>query len=138
MKQKCTVKLTDVQLEEGERQVVELTAQGRFEWSEGTYSLRFEEMFDEGVRSETTVTALRPGCVTVVHRGDITTDLTVELGKRHVSHYITPYCELMIGIDALAIEDNMTEQGGSLKLRYSIDYFAAAAAMKEITIEVIL
>ena len=138
MKQKCTVKLTDVQIDGGERQVVELTTQGRFDWSEGAYSLRFEEMFDENVRSQTTVSRVAPGCVTVVHRGDITTDLTVELGRRHVSHYVTPYGELMIGIDALSIEDSMTEQGGTLKLTYSIDYFAAAAALKEITIEVTL
>ena len=83
MKKKCTVRLTDIQIEDGERQAVEITTQGVYEWREDGYSLRFEEYFDEDVRSMTTIRSSRRGCVTVIHRGDITTELTVELGKRH-------------------------------------------------------
>lgn len=138
MKKKCTVRLTDIQIEEGERQTVEITTQGVYEWSGDGYALRFEELFDDGVRSMTTVRSGGKGCVTVIHRGDITTELTVELGKRHNCHYITPYGELLIGVDAVEIEDALTEYGGTLKMIYSIDYYGAAAAMKEITIEITL
>ena len=64
--------------------------------------------------------------------------LTVELGKRHNSHYVTPYGELMIGIDAVSIENGLTENGGTLRMAYSIDYYAAVAATKEITIDIII
>ena len=136
MKKKCTVKLTDIQIEEGERQAVEITTQGVYEWTSEGYSLRFEELFDEGVRSMTTIRSDRDGCVTVIHRGDITTELTVEMGKRHNCHYNTPYGELLIGIDAIEIADELTENGGTLKMIYSIDYYAAVAATKEITVEI--
>ena len=138
MKKKCTVRLTDIQIEDGERQAVEITTQGVYEWREDGYSLRFEEYFDEDVRSMTTIRSSRRGCVTVIHRGDITTELTVELGKRHNCHYVTPYGELLIGIDAVEIEDGLTETGGTLKMIYSIDYYAAVAAMKEITLQITL
>lgn len=138
MKRKCTVKLTDIQIEEGERQAVEITTQGTYEWTGEGYAIRFEELFDEGVRSMTTIRSRRDGCVTVVHRGDITTELTVELGKRHNCHYVTPYGELLIGIDAIELIDELTETGGTLKMTYSIDYYAAVAAMKEITLTIIL
>ena len=138
MKKKCTVRLTDIQIEDGERQAVEITTQGVYEWRKDGYSLRFEEYFDEGVRSMTTIRSSRRGCVTVIHRGDITTELTVELGKRHNCHYVTPYGELLIGIDAVEIEDGLTETGGTLKMIYSIDYYAAVAAMKEITLQITL
>ena len=137
MKQKCTVKVTDIQIQDGEKQSVEITTQGSFFWNKGRWLLRFEEFFDEDIRSETTVSFKSTGCVTIVHRGDITTELTVELGKRHNSHYVTPYGELMIGIDALSIENGLTENGGTLRMAYSIDYYAAVAATKEITIEII-
>ena len=136
MKQKCTVKLTDVQLEEGEKQTVEITTQGAFWWNDGRWLLRFEEFFDEDIRSETTVSFKSTGCVSIVHRGDITTELTVELGRRHNSHYLTPYGELMLGVDALEIDNRVDERGGTLRLVYAIDYYAAAAATKEITIEI--
>lgn len=138
MKKKCTVKLTDIQIEEGERQAVEITTQGTYEWTDEGYTVRFEELFDEGVRSMTTVRSCGGDCVTVVHSGDITTELTVELGKRHNCHYVTPYGELLIGIDAVEITDELTETGGTLKMIYSIDYYAAVAAMKEITLTIIL
>ncbi len=136
MKKKCTVKLTDVQLEEGEKQSVEITTQGVFYWNDGRWLLRFEEYFDEDIRSETTVSFKESGCVSIVHRGDITTELTVEMGKRHNSHYATPYGELMIGIDAVEIDSRVAENGGTLHLIYAIDYYAAVAATKEITIEI--
>ena len=138
MKKKCTVRLTDIQMEEDERRTVEITTQGVYEWREDGYSLRFEELFDEGVRSMTTIRSSGNGCVTVIHRGDVTTELTVELGKRHNCHYVTPYGELLIGIDAVEIEEQLNENGGTLKLIYSIDYYAAVAAMKEITVEITL
>ena len=138
MKKKCTVRLTDHQIEDGEKQSVEIITQGVYEWRAGGYSLRFEELFDEGISSETTVSSCGPGCVTVVHRGDITTELTVELGKRHHCHYATPYGEMMLGIDAMELEDRLTENGGTLRMVYSIDYYASVAAVKEINIEVIL
>ena len=136
MKQKCTVKLTDTQIQDGEKQSVEITTQGSFFWNKGRWLLRFEEFFDEDIRSETTVSAKSEACVTIVHTGDITTELTVELGKRHNSHYLTPYGELMIGIDAVEIDNRVTEYGGALRLVYSIDYYSSVAAVKEINIEI--
>ena len=136
MKQKCTVKLTDIQVQDGEKQSVEITTQGSFFWNKGHWLLRFEEFFDEDIRSETTVTVKAKDCVAIVHSGDITTELTVELGKRHNSHYLTPYGELMIGIDAVEIDDRVTEYGGTLRLVYSIDYYSSVAAVKEINIEI--
>lgn len=138
MKKNCTVRLTDIQIEEDDRQAVEITTQGEYEWTGEGYSLRFEELFDEGVRSMTTIRSCGNGCVTILHRGDVTTELTVELGKRHNCHYFTPYGELLIGIDAVEIVDELNENGGRLKMLYSIDYYAAVAAMKEITVEITL
>ena len=138
MKQKCTVKLTDTQIQDGEKQCVEITTQGSFFWNKGRWLLRFEEFFDEDIRSETTVSAKSEECVSIIHNGDITTELTVETGKRHNSHYVTPYGELMIGIDAIEIDNRVTEYGGTLRLVYSIDYYAAVAAVKEINIEITL
>ena len=136
MKQKCTVKLTDIQIQDGEKECVEITTQGSFFWNRGRWLLRFEELFDEDIKSETTVSVKSENCVAVLHTGDITTELTVELGKRHNSHYVTPYGELMIGVDAIEIDNRVTEYGGTLKLIYSIDYYAAVAAVKEIMIEI--
>ena len=136
MKKKCTVKLTDVQIQNEGRQCVEITTQGAFFWNGGRWTLRFTSQFDEDIKSETTVAMLSESCVTVLHSGDMTTELTVEKGKRHNSHYITPYGELMIGIDALEIESSVTETGGTLRLLYSVDCYAAVEALKEITIEI--
>ena len=136
MKKECTVKLTDVQYEDGERQSIELTTKGTFRGTAGDYELEFDEIFDEDIRSHTVITARKGRCVSVVRQGDITTELTVELGKRHNCHYFTPYGELMLGISASEIEDTVDENGSLLKLVYTIDYYTNVAALKEMLIEI--
>ena len=136
MKKECTVKITDIQYDDGEKESIEITTKGTFEGEAGNYKLSFDEIFDTDMRSHTVVSVKNGDCVTIVRQGDITTELTVERGKRHNCHYLTPYGEMMLGISANQIEDGITENGGVLKLVYLIDYYTNVAALKEMLLEV--
>ena len=135
MLKKCTIKITEVQHEDDE-QAIEITTSGTFRGEKGNYVLRFDEVFAEDIKSKTVISVYNSSCVSIVRHGDITTEITVEMGVRHNCHYMTPYGEMLLGIHAEAVEDDVTEQGGRLRLLYTVDYYANVEAVKEMIIDV--
>lgn len=138
MLKKCTIKITETDHGDGEEkpQSIEITTEGVFRGTAGDYTLRFDEIFAEDIRSHTVITVRGGKWVGIVRHGDITTEITVELGQRHNCHYATPYGEFMIGIHAESVEDSVTENGGKLRLVYTVDYYANVETVKEMEIEV--
>lgn len=137
MLKKCTVKITEVRHDdEDDGQAIEITTSGTFRGEPGNYVLRFDEIFAEDIKSKTVITVRHGNCVSIVRHGDITTELTVELGQRHNCHYMTPYGEMMLGIHAECVEDGITAEGGRLRIVYTVDYYANVEAIKEMIIDV--
>ena len=60
--------------------------------------------------------------VTVSRIGPVTTNLTMERGKRHHCRYETEYGTLLMGVFAETVETDMTEHGGELRFLYTIDF----------------
>lgn len=135
MLRKCTIKITEVQHEDDEK-AIEITTTGTYRGQKGNYVLRFDEIFAEDIKSKTVISVYNSSCVSIVRHGDITTEITVEMGVRHNCHYMTPYGEMLLGIHAEAVEDNVTEEGGRLRLVYTVDYYANVEAVKEMIIDV--
>ena len=68
--------------------------------------------------------------------GDYSTQMIMEREKRHSCHYNTPMGEMVMGVFARRIESDMTEDGGSLLLDYTIDINADFASINELKITV--
>lgn len=138
MKKERMIKITDVQTYEGtgEQDRVEITARGVFNGGADNYSLSYDEYFAEDMKSHTVLTVKDGTCVSVLRTGDVVTELQLELGKRHICLYSTPYGEMNIGIYAKEIESSITQKGGTLKLHYTIDYNGVLSSTKQMLIEV--
>ena len=132
------IKITDTQtdIESGEQDSVEVTVRGTLCGEGGDYVLNFDEIFAEGMQSHTVLTVQHGSCVSIVRSGDVITELQLELGKRHICLYSTPYGDMNIGIYAKEINSDMTAEGGTLRLEYTIDYNGALTARKQMQIEV--
>ncbi len=100
------------------------------------YTLHFSEMLDDEYTCDTRMHVKKRCCVSIVRTGAYNSEMIIEAGRRHNSHYATPYGEFMIGIFAKAVESDVGLRGGKLKLHYTIDFFGGHAAEKLLTIEV--
>ncbi len=132
------IKITDIQTDEetGEQEAVEITTRGTLKGDESSYVLNFDEFFAEDMKSHTVLTVKDKTCVSIVRTGDVVTELQLELGKRHICLYSTPYGDMNIGIFAKEIESLITPKGGTLSLCYTVDYSGALTATKKMLIEV--
>ncbi len=132
------IKITDIQtdIESGEQDAVEVTTRGTLDGGGKDYVLNFDEIFAEGMKSHTVLTVQNGNCVSIVRSGDVITELQLELGKRHICLYSTPYGDMNIGIYAKEIDSDMTSDGGTLSLEYTIDFNGALTSRKQMLIEV--
>lgn len=138
MKKERFIKITDIQtdVESGESESVEITTRGTFRGTSDDYVLNFDEIFAEDMRSHTVLSAKNGSCVSILRTGDVITELQLELGKRHVCLYSTPYGDMNIGIYTRGIDNRMTPDGGTLSLEYTVDYNGALTTRKQMLIEV--
>lgn len=132
------IKITDIQtdVESGETDSVEVTTRGTLDGEGGDYVLNFDEIFAEDMQSHTVLTVQHGNCVSIVRSGDVMTELQLELGKRHICLYSTPYGDMNIGIYARTINSEMTSEGGRLDLEYTVDYNGTLTTRKQMVIEV--
>jgi uncharacterized beta-barrel protein YwiB (DUF1934 family) len=63
-------------------------------------------------------------------------DFVIEKGKKHYCHYNTPYGPLVLGIYTHAIENGLTDDGGNLYLKYTIDVNSRYVSDNEIFLSV--
>ena len=105
-------------------------------WMEGrlvTNSHRVELVYEEGELSgmEGSVTSIgferdRPGLVSMMRSGPVSTAMIFEENKRHFSVYDTPFSSFQICVRALRVE-NALLSAGHLALEYQIEIHGAQA-----------
>ena len=100
------------------------------------YTLVFSEMIDDEHGCETRMTVKKRSCVSIVRTGAYNSEMIIEAGRRHNSHYVTPYGEFMIGIFGKSVDSTVEMSGGKLKMNYTIDFFGGHAAEKVLIIDV--
>ena len=74
--------------------------------------------------------------VTMTRSGKAISSLFIEKGKKHHCHYGTEYGEMLLGISASRIVNNMTEDGGDMYFKYTIDVNSALVSENEIYLNV--
>lgn len=109
------------QLVEGEKEVIEMTTVADFKGTENDYYITYSD--DDGeLKGCTTTLHVEDGrLITICREGGYDSHIIVEKNSRHVSHHQTPYGSFAMGVSALDIESNMTENGGSLNFKYCTD-----------------
>ena len=75
-------------------------------------------------------------CVTLIKNGENRTKLILEKGKRHHCCYNTEIGCLMIGVFTDKITSNFSDEGGELKVNYSLDVNSNLASINEISVKI--
>lgn len=136
MKQQIQLKLRSVLYADEERTETELLTEGTMEQTDGKFILSYEDSDATGFEgATTTITAENDSVVSIVRTGTANSNLVIETGKKHHCLYGTPYGDITVGVFTHKIENDLSENGGKLYLKYTIDVNSAYMSDNEIYIE---
>ena len=138
MKKDVMIKIIGRQFVAGEEDSVELTTTGSYYRRNSDYFIRYEESEATGYKGAyTTVKVDGDGSrVTMLRSGPNRSQLIVEDGVRHQCCYDVGLGPMMIGISGEGVASTLTDGGGDLKFRYSMDIETAVASEHEVSINV--
>lgn len=131
---KKTITILSRQFCEGTEEKMNLTSQGTLRRLHNQWMLQYcETLGDQTV--ETTVTV--NGTVAQIRRSGVwETCLHLEQDKRNTCLYRTPYGECPMGVYCKTVCADLSEQGGSILLRYTLDLGGTNATEHEIYITI--
>ena len=136
MTEERLLRIKDVSSDGVDTDTVEMETTCRYYGDDLNYTIEFEELFAEDMKS-TTVLRVRDGkCAHLLRRGSINTELIIEKGVRHNCAYSTPYGELMVGITATDFESRKMGTLLRLKMNYTVDFYGDINQTKEMTVTV--
>ncbi len=130
------IKINDRHLQDGEEYSCELTTSGSFEVTENGCIVNYIETDEEMTNCNTKLTVDGSQRITMTRTGKYNTEMVIEKDRRHLCCYTTPYGELMMGIHAKMILNEIGENGGTLKFAYTIDFNNTPASENELEITV--
>lgn len=136
MIQERTLKITDVSTDGETTEKTEMATTCRYFGTPDNYTVEFDEIFAEDIKSRTVLRVKDGNCAHLLRRGDINTELIIENGIRHNCAYSTPYGELLVGITASDFISSPRENGLYLRMNYTVDFYGEVNQRKEMTLEV--
>lgn len=139
MKEKINVNivLRSVQRNEEDENETELRTEGTYMKKDDEWHVIYEESEATGFEGSTTdITVKGNRLVSIVRTGTANSNLMIETGKKHYTLYETPFGDITVGIFTHKIESHLTENGGQLYLRYTLDANASFLSDNEIFLEI--
>lgn len=130
------IHITDRHVQDGEEFECELTTSGSYELTENGCRVNYSETDEELTDCITALDVEGTQKISMTRIGKYNTEMIIEKDRRHTCFYATPYGELMMGIYAQSIINDIGENGGTLKFSYTIDFNNAPASENELTVAV--
>lgn len=108
---------------DGDTDLIEFTTDGRFGFNEGSYFISYDESELLEVEGEvkTTVFIKPDNSVVLQRKGAYNSKMVIEKGIRNNCFYATPMGELALGVFGEKVKANLTDNGGTVCMNYSID-----------------
>ncbi len=107
---------------DGDEESLQVITHASFSGDRDDYTIIYTEQSAEGGESTTELRCESGEKITVVRSGDeMTTQLILEKGRRHISCHTTPFGTFSMGITATEIDSDIDSNGGTLHFRYSTD-----------------
>ncbi len=125
----------------GAPDIMELITEGTFKpiklGNADGWEISYEDSEATGFAgSTTTVTCIGDELASMRRSGSADSHLVIEKDRRHHCHYGTEYGDMLLGISASRIINRLSEEGGVLYFKYTIDINSAFVSENEIYFEV--
>ena len=108
---------------DGNTDVIEFTTDGRFGVKEGSYFISYDEsqLLEVEGKVKTTVYIKPDNSVILQRSGDYNSKMVIEKGVRNNCFYATPMGELSLGIFGEKVKTDLSDNGGTVCMNYTID-----------------
>lgn len=138
MKKNVLINIRGIQYYDDDKEVVELMTIGRFYRKAGSYYISYDESEATGFEgSKTTLKVEDDGMVTMLRSGGANrSQLIIEQGARHQCQYDTDCGSLIMGVSGNKVSSSLSETGGDLSFKYTLDFNAAMASENEVFVNV--
>ena len=136
MKKNVCITIKSTQTVDQDKDSTELFTFGAMERTENGFRLYYDESEATGFAGSSVTLEVTDEMVTMTRSGKAISSLFIEKGKKHHCHYGTEYGEMLLGISASRIVNNMTEDGGDMYFKYTIDVNSALVSENEIYLNV--
>lgn len=136
MKQDVNISIRGVYTAEEESTTTELFTLGSMCKKNGHYYITYQETETTGFEGCVTTMKVEDGRVTVIRRGPTSSHLVLQKGVRNVGRYDVMGGAMEIGVYTNGLETDLHDDGGSLKLRYTMDMNSSFLSENELEISV--
>ena len=119
-----------------EPDVIELVTEGTLEDIDGGWRLCYEESELTGLAGVNTTFQIVDKTVTLIRSGRLNSQMIFQEGVPHDSLYQMEFGALMLTVCAVKVETNLTEDGGTIDLKYTIEVEQNAAGMIEYHLDI--
>ena len=110
-----------------EPDVIELVTDGTLKRHANGWELSYEETALTGLEGVQTTFLLEDGCVTLTRTGKLHSQMIFREGVSHDSLYQMEFGALMIRVCASRIDWELSDDGGTVDLKYAIEIEQSAA-----------
>lgn len=138
MMKDALINIKGIQGIDGDTDTIEFITDGRFGFKDGSYYISYDEsrMLDTGDEVKTHIYIKSEDSVVLQRTGTIKSKILIEKGNRNNCFYSTPHGDLTIGVYGEVIEHNLTDNGGEIKLKYTIDSDLRLISQNEVNISI--
>jgi len=137
MKKDVLISIKGVFNSDNDQDVVELLTTGQYYKRKGCYYISYEESQATGFEGcTTTLKVEQEKMVTLKRSGTANSQLIVEQGVRHQCHYDVGSGDLLVGVLGSRIKNSLTDNGGDLEFKYSLDINSMYASVNEMYINI--
>ena len=136
MKQDVNISIRGVYTAEEESTTTELFTLGSMCKKNGHYYITYQETETTGFEGCVTTMKVEEGRVAVIRRGPTSSHLVLQKGVGNVGGYDRMGGAMEIGVYTNGLETDLHDDGGSLKLRYTMDMNSSFLSENELEISV--
>jgi uncharacterized beta-barrel protein YwiB (DUF1934 family) len=120
-----------------EPDIIEMMSPARFyAGKNGSYKIVYDETELAGYEGATTEMLFEGEHARIKRTGASEMCLRLDLLKKHYSIYQTPYGEVSLGVIARSIDNRLTENGGEIAIKYSLEMDAKPFTENEIMMNI--
>ena len=121
MTRDVVISISGAQFSEGDQEDVELITTGDYFLKNGKHYIIYDEIEEDGQDVIRNTIKVLPDSIDIIKKGNVSAHMVFEKNKKNLACYMTPFGELMVGIDTSDIRVEEEEQLLRVNVDYSLD-----------------
>ena len=121
MTRDVVISISGAQFSEGDQEDVELITTGDYFLKNGKHYIIYDEIEEDGQDVIRNTIKVLPDSIDIIKKGNVSAHMIFGRNKKNLACYMTPFGELMVGIDTSDIRVEEEEQLLRVNVDYSLD-----------------